>query len=82
MLTLTDFGCSLHLERQLKYSGPEAEAVANIVANLPSEGACHTYICDEGHTHRLLVVAQVPRAAAVKVRLYALSGQLRTQTGG
>ena len=53
MIMLTDFGCSQHRPRHLKYSGLEAKVMANVVANLPSEGDCHTYICDQGHTHRL-----------------------------
>ncbi len=53
MLLLTDLGCSRHHPRRLKYSGPEARVMAHVFANLPSEGDCHTYICDQGHTHHI-----------------------------
>jgi hypothetical protein len=64
MLTVTDFGCSLHLFRQLNYFGPEAKVVEEVVSNLPSDGNCHTYICVHGHTHRLLVNAAISTPAA------------------
>ncbi len=53
MLLLTDSGCRRHRRRQLKYSGPEARVMYHVFTNLPSEGDCHTYICDQGHTHHL-----------------------------
>ena len=57
MLLITDFGCDLHLLRRLKYFGPEAQVMRDVIANLHSEDDCHTYICEHGHTHRLAVEA-------------------------
>jgi hypothetical protein len=66
MITVTDFGCGLHPVRELKYSGLEAKVMGDVVANLPSEGHCHTYICDQGHSHRLMVIMQVPYGLAAE----------------
>lgn len=62
MLIITDFGCDLHLRRKLKYFGSESLVLENVLANLPSEGDCHTYICEHGHTHRLLVDLRLSEA--------------------
>lgn len=67
MLLITDFGCELHLLRRLKYSGPEALVMREVIANLPADGYNHTYICEHGHSHRLAVEAQVPEATVAGV---------------
>ncbi len=68
MLMVTDFGCNLHLLRQLKYDGIEAKVMANVLANLPSEGNYHTYICDQGHSHRIRI--GIPMAESVSEEAY------------
>ncbi len=64
MLMVTDFGCCRHVERHLKFFGPEAKVMENVVANLPAEGDCHTYICDYGYSHRLTMAIQMPEVLA------------------
>ncbi len=64
MLMVTDFGCDLHPLRHLKYYGSEARVMENVLANLPSERSCHTYICDQGHSHRIQVGISVPEMVA------------------
>lgn len=64
MIMVTDFGCCQHRERHLKYFGPEALVMENVIANLPAEGGCHTYICQHGFSHRVAVDARMPEVAA------------------
>lgn len=67
MLMVTDFGCDLHLPRRLKYFGPEAQVMREVIANLPADGDNHTYICEHGHSHRLLVEVQIPEGSSTGV---------------
>ncbi len=53
MLKVTDYGCCEHTPQILAVSGLEAELMENLLHNLPSEEAFHTFICAHGHTHRL-----------------------------
>jgi hypothetical protein len=55
MLTLIDFGCGQHPRCQLTLTGSMAALVSNLVINLPLKGDYHTYICEYGHTHCLLL---------------------------
>ncbi len=58
MLVVSDSGCNLHLPRRLKYFGPEAQVMREVIANLSPDGDGHTYICKLGHSHRLMVEAR------------------------
>ncbi len=58
MLKLTDFGCREHNPHQVTLWGIEAALMQGIIFNLPQEGTFHTFICDQGHTHRLSFQAQ------------------------
>lgn len=64
MLLVTDFGCDLHLLRRLR---PEAQVMREVIANLPSDGNNHTYICEHGRSHRLMVEVQVPEGSIAGV---------------
>lgn len=62
MLVITDCGCDLHLLRRLKYFGAKAQVMRDVIANLPTDGDCHTYICEHGYSHRLRVEVQMPES--------------------
>ena len=53
MLKLTDSGCAEHSPQQITFTGAAAALVARLILNLPPTGAGPTYICEQGHTHRL-----------------------------
>jgi hypothetical protein len=53
MLKLIDSGCTQHCPQQITLTGPTAVLVARLILNLPMADGRHTYICEEGHTHRL-----------------------------
>jgi hypothetical protein len=55
MLKLTDSGCGQHPPRQITLTGAAAVLVARLILNLPPTDAGHTYICEHGHTHRLML---------------------------
>ena len=59
MLLINDFGCDLHQLRRVRYFGVEAQVMRDIIANLPADGDGHTYICEHGHSHRLMVEVQM-----------------------
>jgi hypothetical protein len=61
MLKLSDLGCSEHSHRQLTLSGSEGELMADILYNLPKEGVFHTFICEYGHTHRIIFRIQADK---------------------
>ncbi|MCL4501378.1 MAG: hypothetical protein M1438_05915 [Deltaproteobacteria bacterium] len=68
MLVITDFGCDVHLLRRLKYNGPEAQVMREVIANLPVDGYSHTYICEHGHSHRLMLELQMPEGVIGGIR--------------
>jgi hypothetical protein len=55
MPTLIDSGCGKHPRWQLTLTGSVAALVSSLITNLPLKGAYHTYICEHGHTHYLLL---------------------------
>jgi hypothetical protein len=65
MLKLTDLGCNEHNRRQLTLSGIEAELMKGILYNLPQEGDFHTFICEQGHTHRLSFYMQAQKSGHI-----------------
>jgi hypothetical protein len=76
MMIVNDLGCIRHQLRQLRLFGPEAEVMHDLIANLPGDRECRTYICSQGNSHRLTVeldvpelVANMPRSARVIRRL-------------
>ena len=54
MLTITDYGCIEHQSCRTTFDGMQAMMVNNLIANLPINGGEYTYICQYGHTHRVL----------------------------
>jgi hypothetical protein len=60
MLVVSDSGCNLHLPRRLKYFGPEAQMMKEVITNLPSDAGSHNYICSLGHSHTLIVEVSAP----------------------
>ena len=54
MLKLSDLGCNEHKGCQITLGGIEAEVMEGILSNLHQEGNFHTFICQYGHTHRIL----------------------------
>lgn len=78
MLTITDLGCCRHNVRHLRLFGPEAYVMHDVLANLPGDAECHTYICHHGYSHRLAVEIDVPAAVAEaekKSRLVSRNGK-------
>jgi hypothetical protein len=55
ILRVSDLGCPKHRSRELTLSGPEAELMEIIISNLQREGEFHTFVCQQGSTHRLSV---------------------------
>jgi RecB family endonuclease NucS len=55
ILRVGDFGCTKHRRRELTLSGSEADLMEIIISNLQMDGEFHTFVCREGHTHRLRV---------------------------
>jgi RecB family endonuclease NucS len=55
ILRVGDFGCTKHRRRELTLYGTEADLMEIIINNLQREGEFHTFVCREGHTHRLRV---------------------------
>jgi hypothetical protein len=55
MLKLTDSGCGQHSPQQITLTGPAAALVARLILNLSPTGGLPTYICEQGHTHRLTI---------------------------
>ena len=67
MLTLTDSGCSYHPPQEHRFTDQTAVLVSRLVANLPENGGFHTYICEYGQTHCLILYyleALPPKPAA------------------
>lgn len=67
MLVVTDFGCDLHRLRRLKYLGSEAQVMREVIANLPADSYNHTYICEHGRSHRLMVEMEMPEGSGAGV---------------
>ena len=55
MLTLSDSGCAQHRPRQLLLTGLTATLVGRLISNLPPYGDSHTYICEHGQTHCIML---------------------------
>ena len=55
MLKLTDSGCAQHPPRHFTLTGLAAALVGRLTLNLPPTEAGHTYICEHGHTHCLML---------------------------
>jgi hypothetical protein len=55
ILRVSDLGCTRHPGREVTLSGCEAELMEIIINNLQREGKFHTFVCRQGHTHRLSV---------------------------
>jgi hypothetical protein len=55
ILRVSDFGCPKHGSRELTLSGSEAELMEIIICNLQRAGEFHTFVCQQGYTHRLSV---------------------------
>lgn len=55
MLQLTDSGCGQHPPQHITLTGPAAALVARLILNLSPTGTVPTYICEQGHTHRLTI---------------------------
>ena len=53
MITVIDSGCRLHQERRFTFLGEEAEVMEAVLHNLPQTGNVHSYVCQQGHSHRL-----------------------------
>ena len=55
-LEFIDCGCQVHKPSKLIIATSEASIrIADIIRNLPKEGEFPTYICKQGHRHRLSV---------------------------
>ncbi len=61
MITVTDFGCNRHNQRQVTLNGVEAEIMGDILYNLHNDGHFHTFICECGNTHRVGFTVQVEK---------------------
>jgi hypothetical protein len=59
MLTVTDCGCLEHKSCQATFTGNRALMMTRFITNLPMCGKHYTFICEYGHTHR--VIANLPK---------------------
>jgi hypothetical protein len=59
MLKVTDCGCCEHESCQATFTGNKALMIERLIANLQMYGEYYTYICEYGHTHR--VMSNFPR---------------------
>jgi len=59
MLTVTDCGCCEHESCQVTFTGNKASMMTRFITNLPMCGKHYTFICEYGHTHR--VIANLPK---------------------
>lgn len=64
MLKLTDSGCAQHCPQQITLTGTAAVLVARLILNLPFTDAAPTYICEHGHTHRLMLQPSEEKVAS------------------
>ena len=67
MLTVTDCGCCEHKSCQVTFTGNKALIMARLITNLPMCGKYYTFICEYGHTHR--VIANLPKHKIAVTRL-------------
>ena len=58
MLTVIDCGCAEHKSSQVTFTGNKALMMTRFINNLPMCGTNYTFICEYGHTHR--VIANLP----------------------
>jgi len=59
MLTVTDCGCGEHKSYQVTFNANMALMMTRLITNLPMCGKYYTFICEYGHTHR--VIANLPK---------------------
>jgi len=59
MLTVTDCGCCEHKLYQVTFTGNKALMMTRLITNLPMCREYYTFICEYGHTHR--VIANLPQ---------------------
>ena len=64
MLKLTDSGCAQHCPQQITLTGAAAALVARLILNLPLTDGGPTYICEHGHTHRLMLHPREEKVAS------------------
>jgi len=67
MLTVTDCGCGEHKSYQVACTGNKALMMTRLITNLPMCGKYYTFICEYGHTHR--VIANLPKHKIAVTRL-------------
>ncbi|MFA5111405.1 MAG: hypothetical protein WC443_08380 [Desulfobaccales bacterium] len=65
MITVTDCGCSEHHSCQLTFNGDQSWMVERLIANLCMDGEGYTYVCESGHTHRLIRGLPKPKSAVI-----------------
>jgi hypothetical protein len=54
MLKVMDCGCSEHKSCQATFTGNKAVMMERFIVNLPRCDGYYTYICEYGHTHRIV----------------------------
>jgi len=64
MLTVTDCGCGEHKSYQVTFTGNKALIMTRFIANLPMCGKYYTFICEYGHTHRVMANLPTHKIAA------------------
>jgi hypothetical protein len=75
MLTITDCGCSEHQSHQVIFNGVQATMMERFISNLPINGLNYTYICEYGHTHR--VIPHFPHEKIVALEYGGLAQEAR-----
>lgn len=68
IVRVSDLGCTKHPSREVTLCGSEAELMEIIISNLQREGEFHTFVCRQGHTHRLSVKILCTAQTAIKIR--------------
>jgi len=66
MLIITDCGCTEHESYQVTFDGVQAAMMEHFVTNLPIYGLNYSYICEYGHTHRVIPNFSQEEMAAVE----------------
>jgi hypothetical protein len=67
MLTVTDSGCCKHKSYQVSFTGNKAFLMTRLIASLPVCNADYTFICEYGHTHRVMANLPTQKISATPI---------------
>ena len=64
MLKFIESGCAQHCPQQITLTGAAAALVARLILNLHFTDGGPTYICEHGHSHRLMLQPREEKVAS------------------